>query len=704
MGWLIAKTEDLEKELNSPQYEAVTYPNGPLLVLAGAGSGKTRVITYRIAYLINLEIMPYQILAVTFTNKAAKEMKSRVVDLVGVRARSMWISTFHSMCARILREYSDIKNFTIYDDYDQLKLIKECLKEFNINEEQYKPSKILASISRAKDNLIKPEEFSTDNTFNTIVKDVYLKYQNKLIENRAYDFDDLISEVIYLFYEKREILSKLWERFRYILVDEYQDINFAQYELIRLLAKKHQNICVVGDDDQCIYQWRGANIFHILNFEKDYSQVKTIKLEENYRSTKSILGAANRVVRYNKQRKEKTLWTNREEGKSIEVFRANNEYEEAEYVASRIIELKNKEGRSEHGFLVLYRVNAQSRIFENIFRRYNLPYTIVGGLSFYQRKEIKDLVAYLRILVNSDDRVSIERVINVPLRGIGQASLKKVRTYAISHKISFFEALSRVKEISSIGKKIEDSIGLFVGLIKYLISKKEELVLLDLVREVIIKSGYNSYLRQEYIEEDAMQRIENIEEFLSMVKEFEENSEDKSLVSFLNQAQLISDIDNWKDIESKVNLMTLHNVKGLEFPVVFLVGLEEGIFPHLNALREDRLEEERRLCYVGITRAKDRLFITYTNYRTWHGVTRESSPSCFLKELEIEEKRVEKNEDSYVAKDNNFMGKVVCHKKWGKGKVIAQRGNGDNLQLTVGFVNGETRVLMNKYAKLEIIR
>lgn len=700
MGCSTVKTTDLNKELNPPQYEAVTCLNGPLLILAGAGSGKTRVITYRIAYLIDLGILPYQILAVTFTNKAAKEMKNRVINLVGVRARAMWIATFHSVCVRILREYGDIKNFTIYDEYEQLKLIKECLKEFDISEKQFKPSKILASISKAKENLIKPEDFLANNVFNRRVKDIYLKYQEKLLENKAFDFDDLISEVIYLFYKRTDILNKLQERFQYILVDEYQDINFAQYELVKLLAKKHQNICVVGDDDQCIYQWRGADIYHILNFEKDYSQVKTVKLEENYRSTGSILEAANRVIKHNKQRKEKTLWTNRGVGESIEVFEAGDEYEEAEYVASKILEFKHKEGRSAQEFLILYRVNAQSRIFENIFRKYDLPYTIVGGLSFYQRKEIKDLVAYLRILINLDDGMSIERVINVPSRGIGKSSLNKIRVYATSKRVSFFEALSKAEEIDGLSNKIKNSITIFTSLIKYLIAKKEELTLMELVREVIIKSNYIFYLKQEYMEEDAMQRIENLEEFLSMVKEFEESSEDKSLTSFLSQAQLTADIDNWKDIEYKVNLMTLHNAKGLEFPVVFLVGVEEGIFPHLNALIEERIEEERRLCYVGMTRAKDRLFLTYTKYRTWHGVTRESVPSCFLEELKIEEKS--KDKSGFDFGDDGYTGKIVRHKRWGEGKITAQRGTGDNLQLTVNFISGENRVLMNKYAKLEI--
>lgn len=701
MGCSLTKTRDSSKELNPPQYEAVTCLNGPILVLAGAGSGKTRVITYRIAHLTDLGVLPYQILAVTFTNKAAEEMKNRVIDLVGVKAKTMWIATFHATCVRILREYGDIKNFTIYDDNDQQKLIKECLEEFDINEKQFKPSKILASISRAKENLIKPEGFLANSIFNRIVKDIYVKYQEKLLENKAFDFDDLISEVIYLFHRREDILDRLQDRFKHILVDEYQDINFAQYELIRLLAKKHQSICVVGDDDQCIYQWRGANIYHILNFEEDYPLVKTVKLEENYRSTSSILEAANKVVRHNKQRKEKTLWANRGKGEPIEIFEASNEYEEAEYVASKILEFKHKEGRSAHEFLVLYRVNAQSRIFENVFRKYDLPYTIVGGLSFYQRKEIKDLVAYLRILINLDDRISIERIINVPSRGIGKTSLSKVRAYAISKGISFFEALSKVEEIGSAGNKIKNSIISFTSLLRYLIAKKEELTLMDLVREVIIKSGYISYLKQEYTEEDTMQRIENLEEFLSLIKEFEESSEDRSLSSFLSQAQLTADIDNWKDVESKVNLMTLHNAKGLEFPVVFLVGVEEGIFPHLNALIEERIEEERRLCYVGITRAKDRLFLTYTKYRTWHGVTRESAPSCFLEELGIKEKG--KDESSFDLGDDNFIGKVVRHRRWGEGEITNQKGSGDNLQLTVNFISGETRVLMNKYAKLEIV-
>ncbi|MBU0600117.1 UvrD-helicase domain-containing protein [bacterium] len=653
MGPAVTEAKDLKKELNPPQCEAVTYQDGPLLVLAGAGSGKTRVIAYRITHLVNLGISPYQILAVTFTNKAAKEMKNRVIDLVGVKAKPIWISTFHSSCVRILREYGDLKNFTIYDESDQLKLIKDCLQKLNVDEKQFKPAKILANISKAKENLIKPSDFRADHYFNKVVKDAYLAYQERLSENKALDFDDLILEANYLLSKRIEILETLQERFKYILVDEYQDINFAQYELIKQLSKKYQNVCVVGDDDQCIYQWRGADIYHLLNFERDYPRVKIVKLEENYRSTSNILKAANKIIKHNSQRKDKTLWTNKGKGEPVVVFETLNEYEEAEYVASQILALKKKEGRNENEFLVLYRVHAQSRTLENVFRRSRLPYAIVGGVSFYQRKEIKDLLSYLRILENLSDGISIERIINIPSRKIGKTTVEKIKSFRDQKNITFFEALTKIEIIS---EKTKEAINSFVNLIRYLMAKKEELSLLNLVKELIHRSNYILYLKEEYIEEEAMQRIENIEEFFSMVKEFEENSEDKDLSSFLSQAQLTANIDHWPEEDDKVSLMTLHNAKGLEFPVVFLVGMEKGIFPHLNALMEDRLEEERRLCYVGITRAKERLFLTWTQHRNWHGVTRESTPSCFLKELEIE--KVHHNKG---IKNDNLAGRIVLH-------------------------------------------
>jgi len=653
MGPAVTEAKDLKKELNPPQCEAVTYQDGPLLVLAGAGSGKTRVIAYRITHLVNLGISPYQILAVTFTNKAAKEMKNRVIDLVGVKAKPIWISTFYSSCVRILREYGDLKNFTIYDESDQLKLIKDCLQKLNVDEKQFKPAKILANISKAKENLIKPSDFRADHYFNKVVKDAYLAYQERLSENKALDFDDLILEANYLLSKRIEILETLQERFKYILVDEYQDINFAQYELIKQLSKKYQNVCVVGDDDQCIYQWRGADIYHLLNFERDYPRVKIVKLEENYRSTSNILKAANKIIKHNSQRKDKTLWTNKGKGEPVVVFETLNEYEEAEYVASQILALKKKEGRNENEFLVLYRVHAQSRTLENVFRRSRLPYAIVGGVSFYQRKEIKDLLSYLRILENLSDGISIERIINIPSRKIGKTTVEKIKSFRDQKNITFFEALTKIEIIS---EKTKEAINSFVNLIRYLMAKKEELSLLNLVKELIHRSNYILYLKEEYIEEEAMQRIENIEEFFSMVKEFEENSEDKDLSSFLSQAQLTANIDHWPEEDDKVSLMTLHNAKGLEFPVVFLVGMEKGIFPHLNALMEDRLEEERRLCYVGITRAKERLFLTWTQHRNWHGVTRESTPSCFLKELEIE--KVHHNKG---IKNDNLAGRIVLH-------------------------------------------
>lgn len=634
-------TDKLLKGLNPEQQRAVKTTDGPLLLMAGAGSGKTRVLTHRIAYLmVEKRVNPYNILAITFTNKAAREMKERVHKLLGGAADDIWISTFHSMCVRILRRNIDRlgynRNFSILDSSDQLSVIKHILKEKNIDTKKIDARAILGSISSAKNELKTPEDYAkkAGDYYERIVSDVYEAYQKRLRKNDSLDFDDLIMVTIQMFNRVPDVLEYYQRKFQYIHVDEYQDTNRAQYMLVKQLASRFQNLCVVGDSDQSIYRWRGADIGNILSFEKDYQHAKVILLEQNYRSTKRILSAANDVIKNNANRKPKNLWTENDEGNKIFYYRADSEQGEAQFVAGRIKEAVESGKRKYSDFAVLYRTNAQSRVMEEVLLKSNIQYTIVGGTKFYDRKEIKDMLAYLRLIANPGDDISLQRVINVPKRGIGASSLDKIANFADMHDISMFDALSS-PELIGLSPKITKAAAGFRELITGYTKMQEFLSVTELVEQVLEKSGYKEMLQAEKSIE-AQSRLENLEEFLSVTKNFEENNEDKSLVGFLTDLALVSDIDQVDEDEENNNvlLMTLHSAKGLEFPVVFLIGLEEGVFPHSRSLMEEaEMEEERRLMYVGITRAEEELFITNAGIRTLYGRTNVNPPSRFITEI-----------------------------------------------------------------------
>lgn len=599
---------DILKHLNPQQKEAVLHTEGPLLVLAGAGSGKTRVITYRIAYLLHQGIKPDNILGVTFTNKAAREMKKRIEELNGFFSQRLWISTFHSACVRILRSHLKNTNFTIYDEDDQVSLIKECLEELNF---ALQPKAVLSTISKAKERLIKPQDYHPENFFEEKIKPVYELYQFKLEENNGLDFDDILMKTVILWQEQPQILTLYQNRFKYLLVDEYQDTNYVQYLFTKMLAEKHKNICCVGDDDQSIYSFRGADITNILEFEKDYDNAKIIRLEENYRSTQVILDIANRVISHNFGRKGKTLWTRKVGGQPVIRYPGTDEHAEASFVIRKIREMTNQ-GIALKDFAVLYRVNAQSRVLEDAFVKANIPYSLVGGISFYGRKEIKDIVAYLNIIVNPQDTISLKRIINVPSRKIGKTTIQKMEDFATLKNISLYEAIKSLDKEEILSKNTTTSIKKFAELIEYFITLKATKSVLELTNEVIDKTGY----RQELMDLQENERIENLKEFLISIEEFETTNEDKTLETYLTNISLYTHIDRWEDNSNKVTLMTLHSAKGLEFPYVFITGVEEGLLPHMNAQNN---EEERRLCYVGMTRAKEQLFLTYARNRKLYG-------------------------------------------------------------------------------------
>lgn len=642
--------ERITAGLNPQQREAVLTTEGPVLILAGAGSGKTKVLTQRIAYLISVkQVAPWSILAITFTNKAAREMQNRVAAIIGgVAAQDTWLSTFHSLCVRILRRDIDrmgiSRNFTILDAGDQLSVVKQCLKELNIDPKQYEPRSILAAISGAKNELTDPATYArlAGDPFAQVVAKVYEAYQKKLKSNQSLDFDDLIMTTVRLFKEVPEVLEFYQKKFRYIHVDEYQDTNRAQYMLISMLADKYRNVCCVGDADQSIYKWRGADISIILNFEKDYPEAKLIKLEQNYRSTKTILQAANQVIANNKLRKEKKLWTENPGGDKITCFQGESEHDEAYFIVDTIRKQLPTYKRYDK-FAVLYRTNAQSRVVEDVFIKSNIPYTIVGGTKFYDRKEIKDILAYLRLISNPDDDISLQRIINVPKRNIGDTTVEKLQAYANANGQSLYQAIQEVAYMG-LPARTTNAILAFNDLITNLMQMTDYLSVTELVEEVLTRSGYRDSLKEDKTLE-AQARLENIEEFLSVTQEFERKNEDKSLLAFLTDLALVADIDSLGEDGEKeeaaengqVVLMTLHSAKGLEFPVVFLVGMEEGVFPHSRALFDDvEMEEERRLAYVGITRAEERLYLTCARMRTLFGRTNVSVPSRFLQEIPAE--------------------------------------------------------------------
>ena len=635
--------------LNEPQREAVYYTEGPLLILAGAGSGKTRVLTHRIAYLIEEKgVNPWNILAITFTNKAAGEMRERVDRLVGFGSESIWVSTFHSMCVRILRRHISLlgydTNFTIYDADDQKTLMKDVCKLLQIDTKIYKERALLAAVSHAKNELVTPEEFRLNaggDFSQRKIAEVYEEYEKQLKANNALDFDDLLIKTVQLFQTQADVLEYYQERFRYIMVDEYQDTNTVQFELVRLLASKYRNLCVVGDDDQSIYKFRGANIKNILNFEQYFEDAKVIKLEQNYRSTSNILNAANAVIRNNAGRKDKTLWTDNGEGEKIQFRQFDSAYDEAEYIVDDIRKRVREKEYSYHDNVILYRTNAQSRLFEEKFVTANIPYKIVGGINFYARREIKDLLAYLKTVDNGKDDLAVRRIVNVPKRGIGLTSINRVQDYAAAYNIGFYDALRAVDLIPNIGRgasKLES----FVALIEHFKTDAEDMSISDLLKEIIEETGYIESLQAEDMVE-AETRIENIDELLSKVAAYEEDCEDRnepaSLSGFLEEVALVADIDSLDEDTDYVVLMTLHSAKGLEFPNVYLAGMEDGLFPSYMTITSDdpeEVEEERRLCYVGITRAEKELTLTCARRRMIRGETQYNKMSRFLKEIPME--------------------------------------------------------------------
>lgn len=644
--------KELLANMNQKQEEAITTTEGPLLLMAGAGSGKTRVLTHRIAYLIEEKsVNPWNILAITFTNKAAKEMKERVKGLLGKQAEDVWVSTFHSMCVRILRRDVDrigySQNFTIIDSAEQRTLMKNVLKMLNIDPKKYDPRAILASISNAKNALLTPDEYQKmqGSYFEEIVGRCYEVYQNELHKNQCMDFDDLIMNTITLFENNSEVLQFYQNKFQYIHVDEYQDTNHAQYILVNLLAKRLKNLCVVGDADQSIYGWRGADMQNILDFEKDYPKAQTILLEQNYRSTQNILQAANQVITNNQNRKDKKLWTDNTAGETITYYRGDSERDEAQFIVKNIQQIIESEGKSYGDFAVLYRTNAQSRVVEEMLLKANIPYTMVGGHKFYDRKEIKDILAYLNAIANSDDSLSLARIINVPKRGIGPGTLEKLTDFADFNGMPLLEATENV-ELSNISGKVMKKLKAFGDMMVDFSQMIPFLSITELTEEVLQKSGYYDELKtQNTLESQA--RLENLEEFLTVTQEFDKQYEnladeeketaENKLTVFLNDLSLLSDVDQYEEETSEVTLMTLHAAKGLEFPIVFLIGMEENIFPLARTLMEEsELEEERRLAYVGITRAEEKLYLTNAFSRMLYGKTQYNRPSRFVEEIDSE--------------------------------------------------------------------
>jgi DNA helicase II / ATP-dependent DNA helicase PcrA len=709
--------EKLLAGLNPQQQAAVKATEGPLLIMAGAGSGKTRVLTHRIAYLMaEKHIAPWNILAITFTNKAAREMKERIQNLLGGAAEEIWISTFHSMCVRILRRDIDRiginRNFSILDTTDQLSVLKTILKEKNIDPKKFDPRAILGTISSAKNELLSPEEYAKQagSYYEKVVSEVYEEYQKRLLRNHSLDFDDLIMTTIQLFKRVPEVLEYYQYKFQYIHVDEYQDTNRAQYILVKLLAERFKNLCVVGDSDQSIYRWRGADIQNILSFEKDYPNATVILLEQNYRSTKRILQAANEVIENNLNRKPKKLWTENPEGNKIVYYQAMNEADEAQFVAGKIKEYVDSGKRKYSDFAILYRTNAQSRVMEEVLLKSNINYKIVGGIKFYDRKEIKDILAYLRLIANPNDDISLIRIINVPKRGVGASSLDKIISYASANGLSIFEALGEIEQIG-LSSRIVTPLVQFRQQIEHWGQMQEYLSVTELVEEVLDKSGYRDMLRAEKTLE-AQSRLENIDEFLSVTKHFENTNDDKSLIAFLTDLALVADIDQLDAEEDNQNdavvLMTLHSAKGLEFPVVFIIGMEEGIFPHGRSLDDEaEMEEERRLAYVGITRAEEELFLTSAQMRTLFGRTGINPVSRFISEIPDElidnlNETLRKNSPFTARQQTRTMvrpaatatggeaidwrvGDKAEHKKWGIGTVVSVRGEGDDKELDIAF-------------------
>lgn len=740
-------TVDCTYGLNPQQAEAVINTEGPMLIMAGAGSGKTKVLTCRVANLLQKGVRPYRILAITFTNKAAAEMRERVNNMSGPAAKDVWLFTFHAFCARFLRMEIDKLpgyggNFAIYDTADSQNLIKQILKEMNLDDKRFQHSGILSRISNAKNALQDAAAFARQagDFYEQKVADIYSRYEQKLQLNNALDFDDLLMLSIKLLQENKEVREKYQDRFDYLLVDEYQDTNHAQYLLTKFLAAKHRNICVVGDADQSIYGWRGADIQNILDFEKDYPDAKVIKLEQNYRSTQIILDAANAVIENNTGRKPKNLWTENKSGADIIYFQAVDERDEARFVIEQLQNLQRTENKKLGDMAILYRTNTQSRIFEEMLIKSGISYNMVGGLKFYERKEIKDIIAYLRVIFNPADSLSLLRIINVPKRGIGDASLAKIQAYAAANNVSLFEAVSNAAAIDGLSSRFVSKLDDLAGIIFELMNLANEAPVEDLIDRVLRDTGYLEELENERTPQ-AQSRIDNLHELISVAQEFAASEEENNLENFLAHVALVSDIDDTELGEDAITLMTLHSSKGLEFPVVFLVGMEEGLFPHARTLMDEtEIEEERRLCYVGITRAKEKLFLSSTKMRTIYGNTVTYPPSRFLQEIPARLVKTVKRQERFSALENfkqvsekysarpqkpastfnphSFMpqkpaaaaggtgtrfntGDRVSHSKWGEGMVVSVKDSPDGQEVKVAFAGAGVRSLLTKYAVLK---
>ena len=728
--------------LNDRQREAVFHTEGPVLILAGAGSGKTRVLTHRIAYLIEEKgVNPWNIMAITFTNKSAGEMRERVDKIVGFGSESIWVSTFHSSCVRMLRRFIDRlgfdTNFTIYDTDDQKTLMKDICKRLDIDTKIYKERAIMAAISSAKDELIGPEEYEINVMGDFSKRKIalaYKEYQKELKKNNALDFDDLIMKTVELFQACPDVLEYFQERFKYIMVDEYQDTNTAQFKFVSLLAEKYRNLCVVGDDDQSIYKFRGANIKNILGFEHVFADAKVVRLEQNYRSTQNILNAANQVIQNNLERKTKTLWTENEEGEKLHFRQFMNAYEEAEYIVGDISKKVREKDGEYRDMAILYRTNAQSRLFEEKFLMANIPYKLVGGVNFYARKEIKDLLAYLKTVDNARDDLAVKRIINVPKRGIGATTLSRVQDYASQENISFYNALRQAEQITSLGRAAA-KVAPFVTFIQTLRSKAEILSPSELLKDIIDSTGYVKELEAEGTEE-AEARIENIDELITKVVSYEEENDEPTLSGFLEEVALVADIDSVDGDDNQVLLMTLHSAKGLEFPFVYLAGMEDGIFPSYMTITADdptEIEEERRLCYVGITRAMKDLTLTCAQQRMIRGETQYNKVSRFIKEIprelvelgrEFQEKKVMDipmptsfrqmkqafKQPAFVPKQfevkksdglDYSVGDTVKHIKFGTGVVTAIVEGGRDYEVTVNFDKVGVKKMFASFAKLK---
>ena len=720
--------------LNKEQQQAVQHTEGPLLILAGAGSGKTKVLTVRIAHLLAQGVNPYEILAITFTNKAAKEMKSRVEGLVGDVANRIWLSTFHSFCAKFLRFEIDSflgynSNFTIYDTSDSQAVIKAALKALNLDDKYYPVGAMIAAISDAKNQLLFTSDFRKQarDFYQQKVADVYEYYERELRKNNALDFDDLLLVAVKLLQSNAAVLDKYSHRFRYVMIDEYQDTNHAQYLLAKLLASHWKNIAVVGDADQSIYAWRGADIQNILDFEKDYPNCTSIKLEQNYRSTKIILDAANAVIDNNEGRPKKNLWTDKTEGAKIQHFTAQSEHEEAAFIGDTIAKKHDIHDVPYGDMAILYRTNAQSRVLEEALIKRALPYTMVGGTKFYDRKEIKDVLAYLRVLYNPFDDLSLLRIINVPKRSIGATTVAKLQEYARANGTSLFMTLTQLHLIDSIKGKTKEKLEEFGILIFTLVSEMENRTVLDILESILDRTGYLAQLEESTDPQDQA-RAENIGELLSVAKDFQDTNPSGTVEDFLEQVALVNDVDSFEQEESKVTLMTLHAAKGLEFPIVFLCGLEEGLFPHSRTLMNpEEIEEERRLAYVGITRAEKELYISNATTRTVFGRTSSYLPSRFIDEIPEElvdglraKRKVPDDIKRHVPQHMSVtsrpvtkpivrneviadwkVGDTAIHSKWGNGKVINVTGEGAGMKLTIEFPTQGVRVVMAKFAPVK---